>query len=360
MIMDEQVISANKIGIVTICLNVFLCLCKFSAAYKTSSLSILSDAFNNLSDIGNALLILIGYYFTNKPADEKHPYGHGRFEYMMSQAVSLMIISVGFNLLTSSIRRILHPEPVIREPATIPILILAILIKLFMAFYFDRNYKKTKMSTMEVQKLDSLSDVGQTIVVLLAYVFSSMTTLPIDAVIGLCLSFFIIFNGIKILVKNTSTLLGEKVDDEVYDQIRKILDRAEGIEGYHDLLLHSYGHKIYGSCDVEIDEKLSLKKAHDALEIIELQIRDEAGVGLSLHPDPHTKNKKILKYKEKLQEYLSSLNIAFHDFHYNDELKMYFLDIVIPYDRKDDESEIKDKIKEILDDQAVRVETDRN
>ena len=360
MLMNEQKVSANKIGIMTVCLNAFLCLCKFFAAYRTSSLSILSDAFNNLSDIGNALLILIGYYLTNKPADEKHPYGHGRFEYMMSQAVSLMIISVGFNLLTSSIDRIIHPQPINREPAIIPILILAILVKLFMAFYFDQYYRKTKMSTMEVQKLDSLSDVGQTIVVVLAYVFSGMTSWPVDAVIGLCLSFFIIFNGIKILVKNSSTLLGEKVDDEVYDQIRKILDESEGIEGYHDLLLHSYGHKIYGSCDVEIDEKLSLKKVHDVLEIIQLQIKDKTSVALSLHPDPHTKSKKILKYREKLQEYLSPMNIAFHDFHYNDELKMYFLDIVLPYDHRDDENEIKEEIKKILDDQSVRIETDRN
>ena len=133
--MNEQQKSLNKTGIITVLLNTVLCLSKFFAACKSSSLSILSDAFNNLSDIGNALLILAGYYLTSKPADEKHPYGHGRFEYMMSQAISLMIISVGFNLFTSSIARLRDPKPLSREPFIIPILLLAIMIKLFMAFY---------------------------------------------------------------------------------------------------------------------------------------------------------------------------------------------------------------------------------
>ena len=358
--MNEQQKSLNKTGIITVLLNTVLCLSKFFAACRSSSLSILSDAFNNLSDIGNALLILAGYYLTSKPADEKHPYGHGRFEYMMSQAISLMIISVGFNLFTSSIARLRDPKPLSREPFIIPILLLAIMIKLFMAFYFDRIYKKTKVSTMEVQKVDSLSDVTQTLIVLLAYIFSPLTTFPLDALIGLCLSFFIIYNGIRILVKNSSTLLGEKVDESLYEKIEDILNKAEGIKGHHDLRLHSYGQKIYGSCDVEINEKLTLKKVHDQLEVIELKVKEETGTELSLHPDPYTENKKILNYKQEVKAYLDEHDIAFHDFHYNKELNTYFLDIIIPYKRRDDEEQVKAGIEEILKGQKVRIGTDRN
>jgi len=350
----------NKVGIVGIVANTLLCSLKLFIGYLTNSISIISDGYNNFSDIGNAIFIYLGYRLTNKPADKEHPFGHGRFEYMISQGISIMIIIVGISLLRSSIDRLINPQPLNYNPYAFLILIFSVLLKIGLAYYYTKLYKQTGLSTLKAQITDSLSDVAGTTVIIIAYLIMPLTSFPIDAIVGIILSFIIIYNGLEIFIRMTSVLLGKTVDEEVYHKITDILDNIEGIQGYHDLYLHSYGSdNIYGSCDVEIDSLLSFIDAHNICETAELKILDATGVRMTVHGDPIDNSKQAQKYKYMLYSLLDKLDeeISFHDFH--NIGNRYFVDIVIPYDSKYTENYLIDLVRKELNNINIEVNIDR-
>ena len=193
-------------GIVGILVNVFLCTMKLIIGRIVNSISILSDGFNNLSDVFNALMVFIGYRLTDKPADREHPYGHGRFEYMMSQFISLMVMYVGMSLLRSSIERLIRPEEVVMNGIAVIVLGVSLLIKLGLAFWYERMYRRTSLSPLKAQKADSLADVAGTGVILAGYLLGPVLSIPVDSIIGIAVSLIIVLSGMRIFLQMTSIL----------------------------------------------------------------------------------------------------------------------------------------------------------
>ncbi len=344
-----------------IIVNVFLCTMKLIIGNAVNSISILSDGFNNLSDVFNALMVLIGYRLTGKPADREHPYGHGRFEYMMSQFISLMVMYVGLSLLKSSVERLLHPQDVIMNGYAVFVLAVSLLIKVGLAFWYDRLYRKSFLTPLKAQKADSLADVAGTGVILAGYLLGPLLSIPIDSIIGIIVSLIIIASGARIFLQMTSVLLGQPADKQLYEKIEEILKQDAEISGYHDLRLHAYGPgNIYGSCDVEVDGKKTLFEIHDFLDVMEKAILEKTGVQITLHPDPVGKSQKIEAYRKAVKDLLKGYDerISFHDLNYNKKTDSYSLDVVIPYDLKI-EKEICEDIRKSFAADEVEIRVDR-
>ena len=350
---------STKVSIIGIIVNTVLCVVKLILGYYSNSIAIIGDGYNNLSDIGNAILIFIAYRIANKPADKQHPYGHGRMEYMLSQAISLMVMIIGISLLKDSIQRIINPQVVLDDPRIIYVLIFSLLVKLSLAYYYHYLYKQTGMSSLNAQTSDSLADSASNVVILLGYLFNSKIPY-LDSIIGLIVSLIIIYTGFNIFKDMTSLLLGESLPDDLYKNIEDIIKNHKDVLGYHDLKLHSYGiNKIYGTCDIELDGNLSFIRAHEITDTLENQIGKKYQIDITLHSDPLYKDKKIEKYISKIKDILNDNGLSFHDFHYNKELNKYYLEVQIPYSSNVDEKEIKESIKNTLNDIDIHIVFDR-
>ena len=358
---QEKERLSKKAGILGIVINSCLCTIKLIIGYTTNSISIITDGFNNLSDIGNAILIFFGYRLASKPADRQHPFGHGRLEYMLSQAISIMIMVVGLSLLKVSLERFVHPQIVLRNKYALIILCLSLAVKLALAYYYNTMHKKTLLEPFKAQKVDSLADSAGIIVIIIGYICNPLTDLPIDSIIGIIVSILIVYGGFKIFLNMTSLLLGQTNDDELKTRIEQVLNNTPSIKGYHDLRLHSYGSiHIFGSCDIELDGNLTLIEAHTIMDSLEEEIYDKFNVQMTLHGDPVVNNEELNIYVSILRDALNSIdsNIGFHDFHYNELLKKYLVNIDLPINNKIKEDYIKEQIMKHFKDNNISINLD--
>ena len=346
--MEKKYISTLA-SITGIAVNALLCTIKLRSGFATNSIAIISDGFNNLTDIGNAVLVFIGYRIALKPADKEHPYGHGRVEYMLSQGISIMIMTVGLSLLKSSIERLITPSAVKQDTRVIILLIISLLAKLALAGYYHQLYKKSGILPLKAQMTDSLSDSVSTAVIIIGYYLTPLTVPYLDAIIGLLVSLLIIKSGFDIFREMSSLLLGNPESEETLKKVTDICLSFAQVKGIHDLRIHTYGPDItYGSADIDLDYTLTLARAHDILDAIEEKVFEETGIKMTLHADPVEESDSLISLKNRLMEILGEYDtaISFHDLHYNKELDKYSVDLLIPYENKLNEEELKERILE--------------
>lgn len=356
--MNKENIS-RKASIAGIGVNIVLCTVKLISGLLTNSIAILSDGFNNLTDIGNAILIFVGYRLASKPADREHPYGHGRIEYMLSQGIATVIIVVGFSLLKSSVSRLITPKTVDFSLAAVVILALSLAAKAGLAIYYNKLYKVSGLVPLKAQTADSLSDAASTAVIIIGYLLTPLVSPYLDAVLGLILSAVIIYNGARIFLEMTSVLTGTSGSQKTFEEVEKILSDYPDIRGIHDLRIHSYGPDIlYGSADIDLDADLTLSQAHDILDAMETDVARKTGIKLTLHADPFTDDYQLSQLKQKLSAVLKQYDseMDFHDFHYNRMLNRYIVDIEIPFGRRADKEEISSMIRKALCEDGKQLE----
>ncbi|MBR2745848.1 MAG: cation transporter [Erysipelotrichaceae bacterium] len=356
--MDKESIS-RKASIAGICVNIVLCAIKLISGFMTNSIAILSDGFNNLTDIGNAVLIFIGYRLASKPADREHPYGHGRIEYMLSQGIATVIIIVGFSLFKSSVSRIITPKSVDFNLIAVIILALSLTAKRGLAMYYNTLYKRSGLIPLKAQTTDSLSDAASTAVIIIGYLLTPLTSPYLDAILGLILSAVIMYNGVRIFLEMTSILTGTTGDKNTFDEVERILSEYPDIRGVHDLRIHSYGPDIlYGSADIDLDAGMTLSQAHDILDAMETDVAQKTGIKMTLHADPSADDQHLSELKQQLTAVLKRYDqeADFHDFHYNRKLNRYIVDIVIPFDHKADKKVISELIRNALTENGEQIE----
>ncbi len=274
-------------GFVGICLNLALCAAKFITGTMTNSIAITVDAANNLSDAGSSVINLMGFKFADKPADEEHPFGHGRLEYIAALVVSLVILLMGIELAKNSIAKIISPEPVIFKWISVLILVFTMFAKLWLAFFYRNVGKRINSPAMSAVVADSLSDIAATGSTLFALFVSKFTSIPIDGYIGLIVSVFVFSAGIGIIKNTIGPLLGEPPEEEFVKAIEKKILSYDGVVGMHDLLLHNYGPgRIFGSVHAEVPSSTNIMQSHDTIDLIEREIKQEFGIELVIHMDP--------------------------------------------------------------------------
>jgi len=270
----------------TIC-NLLLFIVKLTIGLYMNSIAVISDAFNNLSDLGSSLIAIIGTKMSNRPPDNEHPYGHGRIEYISSLIVSFIIFSVGLELLRGSFRKILNPETVVFNPLLMAILIFSVLVKIWMFSYNTYISKTVNSSISKATAYDSLSDAFATSALIITTIIGQFFDFPLDGIAGLVISVLILYTGFSIAKETVNLLLGSSPDSELVKSINSMILEGKHIIGIHDLIVHDYGpgRKI-ASIHAEVPYDISILDIHSVIDDLEKRVLKELGVNLVVHMDP--------------------------------------------------------------------------
>lgn len=305
-------------GLVGIILNVILCTVKFITGSITGSISITADAVNNLSDAGSSIVSLLGFKLSSKSADDDHPFGHGRIEYIGALVVSMFVIAMGFDLLKTSFGRIREPQPVTFSVFSAVILFLSIFGKIWLAYFNKSLGKRIDSPAMEAVAKDSLGDIAATSVTLVSLIASRFSSLPIDGYMGIVVALFIFYAGYSILKTTIGPLLGSTPDEELVKNIQEEIMSHPGIVGIHDMIIHDYGpDHLFGSIHAEVPSDCDIIDIHDTIDVIERTILSKFGVQMVIHMDPIAVNdERINALKEMVLKIVTSIdsNFTIHDF----------------------------------------------
>ncbi|MCD8036571.1 MAG: cation diffusion facilitator family transporter [Clostridiales bacterium] len=342
---------SGKVGIFC---NVVLFIGKFLAGTISGSVSITADAVNNLSDAASSIVSLVGFKLAERPADEEHPYGHARFEYLSGLTVAVMIIVIGIELFKTGLDKVLNPSPVDFSLLTITVLIISILVKLWMAVFNRSLGKKINSSTLEATAADSRNDVISTGAVLAAAVISEYFDIQLDGYMGIAVAVFVLISGIGLVRETLDPLLGKAPDPALVDYIRKKILSYDGVLGTHDLMVHDYGPgRQFASVHVEMAAEEDVLKSHDVIDDIERDFLNQDKINLIVHYDPIvTEGNGIDDLRGWLMEQVKSIDrrLSIHDLRVvkgNTKTKLVF-DCVKPAFFHLSETELKNQICELV------------
>lgn len=333
-------------GMVGILLNILLFAGKFLAGTISKSISITADAFNNLSDAGSSVITLIGFRMSGAEPDVDHPFGHGRIEYISGLIVSGAILIMAFELIKSSVEKIIHPEPIEFSILIGVILLVSIGVKLYMAYYNHSIGKRIESAAMGATATDSLSDSCATTVVLIAAIVGKLTGLQIDGYCGVLVGIFIFYAGISAARDTLNPLLGQPPEDEFVGQIEELVMKYPEVRGIHDLIVHDYGPgRMMISLHAEVPAEGDILKLHDVVDNIEHELRNELKCEAVIHMDPVvTGDEQVDRMKAQMKALLEEIDpqISMHDFrvvigptHTN-----LIFDIVVPFGYKVKDEEL--------------------
>lgn len=341
-------------SIVGILCNVSLFLIKFISGIVMSSLSVIADSFNNLSDAASNIISLIGVKMASRPADEEHPFGHGRIEYISALIVAFIILEVGFELFKESIGKIRNPQPTSFELVPFLILLVAIGVKLWMAVFNRTIGVRINSAVLTAASADSKNDVIVTsatiVVILLEHLFPA---LRIDGWAGVAVSVFVMYSGFGIAKDTVEPLIGVAEDPELCASICSLLEQYDGIIGTHDLVIHNYGpNRSMASIHAEVPSDANIEDAHEVIDRAEREVSAKLGITLVIHMDPvEIHNAHTNAVRTEVNDILASIDprITFHDFRLvngKNQINLIF-DIVIPFDySKEKQSELLKTIRE--------------
>ena len=356
-------------GGVGIGVNLFLFAVKLLAGMLTASVAVLADAFNNLSDAGTSIVTLAGFYLAGQEADEEHPFGHGRMEYLAGLIVSLAILLVGFELGKSSVGKILHPEPVEFSLLSTLILALAVLVKLWL-FRFNRALgRRIESAAMQATAADSLMDAIATAVVLVSGLIGWRFGLNVDGWVGVLVALFILKAGLDAAKETLDPLLGRPMDPDLAQDIDRLVLDHPYIMGIHDLVYHDYGPgRAMMSFHAEVPADGDLLAIHDVIDHIERELKQRNGIETVIHMDPIVQDESTEQLRKQIEGLAKQMDprLSIHDFritagpiHTN-----LLFDVVVPYGFSMTDAQVKKelvrRVKELSDKYYAVIEVDRS
>ena len=279
--------GGNAASIVGVFVNLVLFAGKFIAGVLSASIALQADAFNNLSDAGSSVISLLSFKLASRPADEEHPFGHARYEYLASMVVAVLILLLGYELIQSSIEKIISPGPIAFSWLSVGVLVASIGLKLFLYLFYKRVGKHIGSPVLEAASADSISDVLATSAVLLSTIISPLIKFQLDGYIGVAVAVFIIITAIKIIIQALNDLLGGPASSETVNRIVSEVHKHEGVLGIHDLIVHDYGPgKCFATMHVEVSAEDDILKSHDMIDNIERELQRDLGIQAVIHMDP--------------------------------------------------------------------------
>lgn len=337
-------------GTVGIVLNVILSVFKMIFGAVTRSVSIVADGVNNIFDAASSVINLAGFKISGKPADDEHPFGHGRVEYISALTLAFFILIMGVELIKTSVEKFTNPETVIFSAPAVVVLVFSILGKIWLAVFNAKIGKIVNSVAVKAVVTDSIGDVAATTCSLIALVASKYTNFPLDAVMGIVVALVIIYAGIDIIRGTMGPLLGEPPEKEIVDKLEKLVMSYDGVVGIHDLVLHSYGHsKIIGSLHAEVPADIDILHSHDTIDLIEREVRKQLGVEISIHMDPIINDERTHDLKELTAKTVAGLcdGATIHDFRIVDgpsHTNLIF-DVLLPRKCEYSESEFRELVE---------------
>ena len=343
-------------SVVGILCNVALFLVKLAAGMGLHSVSVLADAFNNLSDAGSSVISFVGVKMAEKPADEDHPFGHGRIEYIAALIVSFLVLEVGFSFLKDSVGKIREPEALYFQPGLLLLLLLSIGVKLWLGFFNRKLGEKIDSKVLKAVFTDSMGDVLTTAATIVSMVFFRFTGINIDGVIGAGVALVVMWAGIGIAKDTLAPLIGEAIDPEIYHKIKDFVEQYDGIIGTHDLIVHNYGpNRSMASIHAEVPSHVDIERSHEIIDRVERDAVERLGVFLVVHMDPiDTDNAEAREVRERVEAALGEVDAqcTLHDFRMvNGEKRVNLIfDLVVPFSYGEErQREIKEALCDKMD-----------
>ncbi len=332
-------VLASMVGI---CCNAVLFAVKLMIGLMAGSISVMADAFNNLSDAAGSIVGFVGVKMAEKPADADHPFGHGRMEYIAAFVVSFFVIQVGVELFKSSIGKIRQPEEMTFRWMAVALLLLSVLVKWWLAVFNRTLGKRIRSSVMSATAVDALGDVAATSATILSMVVFGIWGVNIDGFVGLIVSVAVMLAGLGIARDTLAPLLGEPIDPAVYHEISAFVEGYDGIIGTHDLIVHNYGptHSM-ATIHAEVASDVDVRVSHELIDRIERDCARSLGIFLVIHMDPvETHDEKTAAYRQLLAQVLARTDarLTFHDFRVvagTEQVNLIF-DLVVPREYNDD------------------------
>lgn len=348
-------IMASIVGILC---NVLLFGVKLTVGVLLHSISVMADGFNNLSDAGSSVISFMGVKLASKPADEEHPFGHGRMEYIAALIVSFLVIEVGFTFFKDAIGKIRHPESLKFSIISIVILLLSIGVKLWLGLFNRKLGEKINSQVMMAVFTDSIGDVIATSATILSILVFGMTGKNIDGFVGLGVALVVMWAGVGIAKDTLEPLLGEATSAEDYAKIKNFVEAYDGVIGTHDLIVHNYGPgRSMASIHAEVPNDVDIEASHEVIDRIERDARNQLGIFLVVHMDPvEMQDEQVLLIRKQTEEVLNSLdeNVSLHDLRVvegKNQINIIF-DMLVPHgytneQKKDLNQKMNQKMKEI-------------
>ena len=339
---------AGAVGIVT---NFLLFLMKIIVGTAFHSVSVTADAVNNLTDSGSSVVTLIGFKMASKPADEKHPFGHARIEYLSGVIVSFIVIFLGLQFGMSSIEKILTPEENALTPVALIVLVISILAKLWQCLFYRKVGRMIKSESVEATSKDSRNDVIATSVVLLGAVITMLTGVNLDGYMGAAVALFIVFSGVQLTISTADPLLGQAPEGELVQTITEKMLSYPGIIGMHDLAVHNYGvGRCFASAHCEVDAQNDILVSHDLIDNIERDFSRDLGIHMVIHLDPViVGDARTDALHCKVQSLVTALypTVTIHDFRviWGVTHSNIVFDAAVPFAVKDSDTVITQKLE---------------
>ena len=345
---------ATLASVTGIVLNVLLFAGKLVLGLVAASVAIIADAFNNISDAGSAVIALIGFRLAAKPVDKEHPLGHGRLEYVAAFIVDMLIILVGFELLKSSVEKILSPSLPSVGNATLILLGVAILVKIWLFFFYRKIAGKIHSSAIKGAAFDSLSDCFATSLVLISALIARFWGVAIDGYAGILVALFIGFAGVKAAKETIDLLLGSPPDPEFIKSIYAFTQNYPRIVGIHDVMVHDYGvGRQIVSFHAEVPADSDINVAHEEVDKLERDMHEKFGCIVTVHLDPIVVGDETVNELRALAESCArQVNEAFtiHDFRMTKgekDINLIF-DLVLPVDCEICEAEAEKSVAKAI------------
>ncbi len=347
----DKIIRANSL--ISMVLNFLMAAVKIAIGLISGSVAIVSDGINNAGDILSSLVTMAGNILAKRRPTHAHPLGFGRIEYLSALLVSFIILFAGFEILSSSIEKIISPEDISISGTMVLIIIATIILKLFLWRKNRSAGIKTSSDALKASATDSLTDAISSSVTLFAVIFSYIAPVNFDGWAGLIVSLFIISSGIKCVLKTVSSIVGERPRKETVNEIRAIISRHSPLHGGYDIQIHNYGpSRSIGTCNVEVPSKAPGEEIFDAMTEAQIEIFNELGIYMTFgmyavndsNPTVKTMKKEVLNVMKEVSESV----IGMHAFHVHfEDLRVHF-DVVVDFNLKDF-SEFRKKATEALE-----------
>lgn len=343
-------------GMTGIVVNIFLFVIKLIAGVFSGSVAIVADAFNNFSDTASSVVSMLGFRMSAKHADEKHPLGHGRYEYITAFVIDVIIMLVSFELFKTSLQKVLSPQVANINKATLVILVISIIIKLWTFFFYRKIGNTINSSAVKATSLDSISDVLATGVVLASALVGMFSKITLDGWAGMFVALIIFYAGIRSAYEMIEVLLGKSPAPELVEEIYSFSKKYTEVVGIHDLMVHDYGPgRLIFTLHAEVSEDCDLLHAHEVIDNMERDMQTHFNSIVTIHLDPvAVNNKEVDELRSMTQQCAKEVDASFtiHDFRITgseQNIKLIF-DLCIPNNSKyndDDAAQlVEDKIKE--------------
>ena len=320
--------------------NTLLFLAKMAIGLLANSISVMADAFNNLSDAASSIVGFVGVKMAQKPADDDHPFGHGRIEYIAAFIVAFLVLQVGFSLFTGSVEKIFQPDDLTFKWVSVLVLGLSVGVKLWLSLFNRRLGKRINSKVMLATSADALGDAAATSAAIFSMLVYGIFGWNIDAVVGLAVSVVVMLAGINIARDTLAPLIGEAIDPELYEQITNFVEGFDGIVGTHDLIVHNYGpSKSMASIHAEVPNDCDLEETHEIIDRIEREAARRFGLLLVIHMDPvETHDQRVLEFRAMVEDVIEKMDsrLSIHDFRMVDgreNINLIF-DLVAPREYK--------------------------